>query len=137
MKNSSVQFSAWFHKFLTLGMLWFCALGMITVGCVNISIAVEDHVPPQALIIILQVVLILAGALLIRARFGLASFRKAALPQLLAAFLAAAAVFLFDWRVHEAQGELVENSFLFPLLSACWGIAIFRWYRQFDGILKD
>ena len=137
MNTKQHQFSTAFHKFLVNGLLWVCGIGMILVGCQNIAYAIEDHVPPQVLIIVLQVVLMLAGGLLIRARFELAAFRKSGTVKLLAAFLAAAAVFLFDWRVHEVQGELVEGSYLFPLLSACWGIAIFRYYRTFDGLLKD
>ena len=51
---------------------------------------------------------------------------------LLIAFLAAAVAMFVDWRIYELNGELFEKSFIYPLVSACWGIAIYRYYRQFD-----
>ena len=58
--------------------------------------------------------------------------KSAGLKLLLIAFLAAAAAMFVDWRIYDLNGELLERSFVYPLVSACWGIAVYRYYRQFD-----
>ena len=136
MNGKTIKFSMGFHRFLINGALWFMGIGMIIVGGMNIHYAIEDRVMPVALTVALQVILILSGILLLKGRFDLAKMKTAGIKEILIACLAAAAVFLYDWRVNYYSGELVENSFLFPLLSACWGIAIYRYYRQFEGILN-
>ena len=124
--------STTFHKMLVNGFLWVIAAAMIFIGIRNISYGIEDAVSPLALVIIMQAVLIISGLLLIKARFDLSKKKESGTRLMLIAFLAAAAAFFVDWRIYEVNGELTENSFLFPLLSACWGIVCYRYYRQLD-----
>lgn len=132
MSGNKPVFAMWFHKFLIYGFLWICGLGMIAVGVRNISIGIEDGVSPLVLVILMQVILILSGLAVIKARFDLAKMKSAGLKLLLIAFLAAAAAMFVDWRIYDLNGELLERSFVYPLVSACWGIAVYRYYRQFD-----
>ena len=135
MSERKPAFAMWFHKFLIYGMLCICGIGLIAIGIRNMSIAIEDGVSPLVLVILMQVILAASGLAIIKARFDLAKMKAAGLKLLLIAFLAAAAAMFVDWRIYELDGELLEKSFIFPLLSACWGIAIYRYYRQFD-VLK-
>ena len=131
------KFSEGFHKFVIWFMLWVCGLGMIGIGIRNMAYAIEDGVSPLPLVIIMQIVLILSGLLVIKARFDLAKMKRIAPKELLAAFLAAAFAFFVDWRIYDVNGELVESTFLFALLSACWGIALYRYYTTYSGRLTD
>ena len=135
MSERKPEFAMWFHKFLIYGMLWICGIGLIAIGIQNTCIAIEDGVSPLILVILMQVILAASGAAIIKARFDLAKMKASGLKLLLIAFLAAAVALVVDWRIYEENGELLEKSFIFPLLSACWGIAIYRYYRQFD-VLK-
>ena len=132
MSERKPEFAMWFHKFLIYGMLWICGIGLIAIGIQNTCIAIEDGVSPLILVIIMQVILATAGLTIIKARFDLAKMKAAALKPLLIAFLAAAAAMFVDWRIYDLNGELLERSFVYPLVSACWGIAVYRYYRQFD-----
>ena len=132
MSEKKPRFAMWFHKFLINGMLWVCGIGLILIGAVNTHIAIEDGVSPLILVILMQVILAASGLAIIKARFDLAKMKAAGLKLLLIAFLAAAVAMFVDWRIYELNGELLEKSFIYPLVSACWGIAIYRYYRQFD-----
>ena len=79
MKQEQPVFHEWFHKFLIYGFLWICGLGMIAVGVRNISIGIEDGVSPLVLVILMQVILILSGLAVIKARFDLAKMKSAGL----------------------------------------------------------
>ena len=135
MSERKPEFAMWFHKFLIYGMLWICGIGLIAIGIQNTCIAIEDGVSPLIPVILMQVILAASGAAIIKARFDLAKMKASGLKLLLIAFLAAAAALFVDWRIYDLNGELLEKSVIFPLLSACWGIAIYRYYRQFD-VLK-
>ena len=128
--------SGTFHKALINGFLWVIAAGMIFIGIRNLMYGIEDEVSPLALVIIMQAVLIISGLLLIKARFDLAKKKESGAKLMLIAFLAAAVAFFVDWRIYEVNGELTESSVIFPLLSACWGIACYRYYRQLDGFFS-
>ena len=132
MSEKKPGFAMWFHKFLINGMLWVCGIGLILIGAMNTHIAIEDGVSPLILVILMQVILAASGLTIIKARFDLAKMKAAGLKLLLIAFLAAAVAMFVDWRIYELNGELFEKSFIYPLVSACWGIAIYRYYRQFD-----
>lgn len=132
MSEKKPEFAMWFHKFLINGMLWICGIGLILIGVMNSHIAIEDGVSPLILVILMQVILAASGLTIIKARFDLAKMKAAGLKLLLIAFLAAAVAMFVDWRIYELNGELFEKSFIYPLVSACWGIAIYRYYRQFD-----
>lgn len=135
--NTTRTFSQPFHKFLIYGALWAWGIGMILIGIQNSAITLEDRVPPQGLILAMQAVLAVAGLLVIKARFELARMQKSGALKLLIAFLAAAVVFFIDWRIYDETGELMEKSGIYALVSACWGISIYRYYRAFDGMMKD
>ena len=137
MKNNEPRFSMTFHKILINGLIWVCAAMLVIFGIINISHCWEDHVEPFAMVVIGQCILFVAAILLIKARFDLAAMKLIGPKVILIAGLAAAAVFLFDLTVIRPDyGSVVEDSFLFPLLPACWGITVYRYYMMFRDQLK-
>ena len=135
--NTTRTFSQPFHKFLINGALWAWGIGMILVAMHNSFMITGDRLQPQGLLLILQAVLAVSGLLVIKARFELARMQRSGALKLLIAFLAAAVVFFVDWRIYDVTGELLEKSGIFALISACWGISIFRYYRAFDELMTS
>ena len=124
-----------FHKAMVNFVLWISAAGLVFVGARNLMYLFDDGVSPFVPILIAQIVLFGSAILLVKARFDLRNQNILGAKEILAAGLMAAAAFLYDWRVWEVNGELLESSFLFPLLAACWGIAIYRYYKLNEGKL--
>lgn len=125
------KFAEWFHKLLINFWMWVCAGVLLWVAGYNLLDATGNHIDWWIPLSILQVIQIGSAALLIKARFDLARWKRKALKEILIAALMSAAIFLIDFLVHDANGDLKENTVLFALLAACWGIGVYRYYRTF------
>ena len=126
-----------FHRIMVNFVLWLFAAVLVFIGARNIMYAVEDGVNPLIPVIIAQIVLFASAVLIIKARSDLKNRNILGAKEILIAGLLAAAAFFFDWRVWEVNGELLESSFLFPLIAACWGIAIYRYYKLNENRLTE
>ena len=128
MDNRNEKTFETFHKAIVNVVLWLCAAILAFISIRNIMYGIEDNVDPLALVIIDQIILFGSAILLVKARFDLAKRKLIGAKEILIAGLAAAVAFFCDWRIWDVEGELLESSFLFPLLSACWSIAVYRYY---------
>ena len=125
-----------FHKAMVNYVLWIFVLGLIFIGARNLMYLFEDGVEPFVPILIAQIVILACAILLIKARFDLKKGNILGAKEILIAGLLTAAAFFYDWRVWDVNGELLENSFLFPLIAACWGIGIYRYYKMNEDKLN-
>lgn len=140
MTQQQPKFHEWFHKFLIYFALWALSAFAILYGAKFIMSGVENgyHGTELTLLIIVNALLIAAGLFTIKARFDLAAFRGIAPKELLIASVAAAALCLANYWVEDIAGDDFNRSLLSTaLILACWGIAVYRYYRDRPYLFKD
>jgi heme/copper-type cytochrome/quinol oxidase subunit 3 len=126
-----------FHKVMVNFILWLFAAAPVIIGGLNIYNANMNGAPMTA-VIIAAVLLFGSSILLVKARFDLKNGEIRGATEILIAGFIIAAAFLIDWlAVWPDYGSVVENSFLYPLIAACWGISIYRYYMMHRDEFAD
>ena len=125
-----------FNNAMVKVILWLFAAVLVFIGGHNIYMANMNGAPLTA-VIIAAVLLFGSAILLIKARFDLKNREIRGATEILIAGFIIAAAFLIDLlAVWPDYGSVLENSFLYPLIAACWSIGIYRYYRMNADIFK-
>ena len=130
----------WFHNFMIYFALWAFAAFAILFGIRFIASGVENGYEgfERVMLIIVNALLILLGLFAVKARFDLAALRRRAPKELLGICVAGAVLCLANYWVEDIAGDDFNRA-LIPtaLILACWGIALYRYYKQRASIFTD
>lgn len=132
------EFKMWFHKFMVNFALWVFPILGVVYGIRCIMFAVENGARYQALDVIACVLLMGVSAFGIKVRFDMAAFRAGALKEMLAAFLAAAAILLVMHLLYYIPGD--EDDFqklYYAGWTAVWGAGVYRYYKLHEGLFVN
>jgi len=138
MSDKQPRYAMYFHKFMIFFALWVFAAFAAWKGVWAIRFTLENGVSNPATVIIPGALLILLGMFLIKARFDLAAYRASVPVEMLVACLAGAGLvglvhLLLDvYGAFEGSGWILE-----VVIFACWGIALYRYYKQFPDLFVN
>lgn len=138
MSDKQPKYAMYFHKFMIFFALWAFAVFAAYKGVWAIQFTLENGVPSPATIIIPGVLLILLGAFLIKVRFDLAAYRAAVPVEMLIACLAGAALVGLIHLLLDVYGAFEGQRWILEVvIFACWGIALYRYYKRFPELFVN
>ncbi len=133
MNEKQPKYSKAFHSFMIFFFLWAQAAFAVLYGVKTICEGQMNghHGMELALIIIVNALLIALGLFTVKARFDLAAYRAAVLWELPGIYIAGALLCLANYWVEDFTGDNLSRSLILTaVILLCWGIALYRYYRQ-------
>ena len=140
MAEKQVRFHQWFHSFLVNFAMWAFGAFAILFGIKFIREAKMDGYSGSEfmMVVIVNVILIAVGLFAFKTRFDLAEFRSIALKELPGVCIAGAVVCLANCLVADMVGDDVNRKLLSTaFILVCWGIGLYRYYRDRSYLFKD
>ena len=140
MSEQTPKFHPWFHNSLIYFFLWAFAVVAVISGIRTIYNGWENGYNgfPFVMLIIVNGLMIVLGLFTVKVRFDLAAFRGKAVKELLWICIAGAVLCLGNYWVEDISGDDFNRSYLLSaFILVCWGISLYRYYRDRPYLFKE